>query len=377
MRPAVFVATLLFSFASLTYAKPRARDLGIPFAGEAGSKNAITDVKGVEVGFSTLVRGEGTHAVRTGVTAVFPKGKKNSKVPAATFSLNGNGEMTGTAWIEESGFLEGPVMLTNTYSVGTVRDSLRAWGEEHFPNSDPDADDAYALPVVAETWDGLLNDIKGFHVKKEDVYKALDSAKGGEVAEGAVGGGTGMVCFQFKCGTGTASRKVRAGKNDYKVGVLVQANFGRRPELAVAGVKLGSTFPDLMPVFPREKKDGSLITVVATDAPLLPSQLRRLAKRVTLGMANTGGISRNSSGDLFLAFSTVEPKAGKAGNEAWEAVPNGSMDELFRATIQATEEAIVNALVAGETMTGVDGNKVFAIPHDRLKEALRAGAPAK
>ena len=289
-----------------------------PFDGTPGKLNAITDVAGVEVGFTTLISGEGKlevgkGPVRTGVTAIIPRGHDslNDPVYAGTFSLNGNGEMTGTAWVEESGFLEGPVIITNTHSVGVARDAVIAWRLTHGA-----ADKTgywWSLPVVAETWDGWLNDINGFHVKPEDVAHALDSAKGGPVAEGSVGGGTGMICYEFKGGTGTASRVLEKKDGGYTVGALVQANCGRRPQLTIAGVPVGKEIPGS--VYPKD--NGSIIIVIATDAPLLPGQLKRLARRASLGLARTGSVSGNGSGDLFLAFSTANP--GAANPEAADA----------------------------------------------------------
>jgi D-aminopeptidase len=354
-------------------AAPRARDLGIPFEGDPGPLNAITDVRGVEVGEVTLIEGEGRLVegkgpVRTGVTAILPRGKNGSDtpVPAAVFSFNGNGEMTGAEWVEESGFLEGPVLLTNTHSVGVVRDAVVEWGITRFPGTSH-----FSLPVVAETLDGALNDVNGFHVKKEHVFRALNDATGGPVAEGNVGGGTGDCAFAFKGGTGTASRRLAATDGGFCVGILVQANFGRRAQLIIAGVPVGREITDLLPVFHKNfAHEGSILIVVATDAPLLPGQLKRLAKRATLGMARTGGISTDSSGDLFIAFSTVVPKL-IGGYHQWSALPNDRLDPLFAATVQATEEAIVNALVAAQTMQGINGNTFYAIPHDRLREVLR------
>lgn len=354
-------------------AAPRARDLGIPFEGDPGPLNAITDVRGVEVGQVTLIEGEGRLVegkgpVRTGVTAVLPRGRNGSDtpVPAAVFSLNGNGEMTGSAWVEESGFLEGPVLLTNTHSVGIVRDAVVEWGVTRFPGTSH-----FSLPVVAETWDGALNDINGFHVTQEHVFRALNGAADGPVAEGNVGGGTGNRAFGFKAGIGTASRRLAGTNGGFCVGILVQANFGRREQLIIAGVPVGREITDLLPVFHKDlEPEGSVLIVVATDAPLLPDQLKRLAKRATLGVARTGGISTNSSGDLFIAFSTVTPKFIE-GYDQWSALPNDRIDPLFAATVQATEEAIVNALVAAQTMQGINNNTFYAIPHERLREVLR------
>ena len=361
--------------------KPRARDLGIPFEGTAGPLNAITDVKGVEVGHATLISGEGklqvgAGPVRTGVTAILPRGKQSANTPVfgGWFSLNGNGEMTGTTWLEESGFLEGPVMITNTHSVGVVRDAVVAWRVKF------GAADAtgywWSLPVVAETYDGYLNDINGFHVKDRHAFEALDGARPGAVKEGNVGGGTGMICYGFKGGIGTASRKLDQAAGAYTVGVLVQANFGRRNQLRISGVPVGAEITDdrigLNEVGPRDEDVGSIIIVVATDAPLLAHQLKRLARRAALGVARTGSSSGNGSGDIFIAFSTANPEAAKqSGPVQLTMLPNDLMNPLFEATVQATEEAIVNALVAAETMTGIDNHKVVAIGHDRLKQVMR------
>jgi len=353
--------------------KPRARDLGIPFDGTPASFNAITDVAGVEVGQVTLISGDGKLVagkgpVRTGVTAVLPRGKDSSdQVFGAWFTLNGNGEMTGTTWVEESGFLEGPVMITNTHSVGTVRDAVIAWqmrkqGKTFQP---------WSLPVVAETWDGFLNDINGFHVKPDHVFQALDEASSGAVAEGNTGGGTGMVAHQFKGGTGTASRKLDAAAGNYTVGVLVQANYGGRSGLTIAGVPVGREITDLMPKeVPADT--GSIIVVIGTDAPLLPHQLKRVVKRAALGIAKNGGIGGNSSGDIFIAFSTANPGAGKEASVAnLKMLPNDRINPIFAATVQATEEAIINAMIAAETMSGVNGNTVYAVPHERLKQVMK------
>jgi D-aminopeptidase len=356
---------------------PRARDLGVPFEGTPGTLNAITDVAGVEVGFTTLIQGdgalvEGKGPVRTGVTAILPRGKtSNDPVMAGWFSLNGNGEMTGTTWVKESGFLEGPVFITNTHSVGVVRDASIAWGLKHGATLQP-----WSLPVVAETWDGALNDINGFHVKPEHVFAALDGATGGPVREGNVGGGTGMICYQFKCGTGTASRKLDANAGGHTVGVFVQANHGRRSELRIAGVPVGAEIPVAPPRPPADpvgdREMGSIIIVVATDAPLLPHQLERLARRASLGLARTGATSGNGSGDIFIAFSIANAKAAGATDVASvQMLSNDRINALFSATVQATEEAIVNALVAAETMTGANGRVVEALPHEMLKTLLK------
>ena len=351
----------------------RARDLGVPFEGVPGELNAITDVCGIEVGHTTLVEGEGKLVVgkgpvRTGVTAILPLGKSNSNtpVPAAAYSFNGNGEMTGCAWVEESGFLAGPVLLTNTHSVGVVRDAVVEWGTRRFPETEN-----FSLPVVGETWDGGLNDINGFHVRKEHVFHSLDGAKTGPVVEGNVGGGTGLRAFEFKAGIGTASRMLGKRDGSYCVGVLVQANLGRREQLMVSGVPVGREITDLRPVLHKEfEKEGSILVVIATNAPLLPHQLKRVAKRAAFGVARTGGISTNSSGDLFIAFSTAAP-ALVEGRQQWSTLRNDDIDPLLAATAQATEEAIINALVAAETMRGVDANTFYGLPHERLHEVLK------
>ncbi len=361
--------------------KPRARDLGIPFDGTPGPLNAITDVVGVEVGHVTLISGEGRletgkGPVRTGVTAVLPRGKGDlSRVFAAWFPLNGNGELTGAAWLEESGGLAGPVLLTNTESVGVVRDAAIAWRLRR-GGTGPDFSGDVSLPVVSETWDGFLNDIHGFHVKPEHAWGALDGACGGPVPEGSVGGGTGMICHRFKAGIGTASRRVRIDGADRTVGVLVQANYGTRESLRIAGVPVGREIADLRPERrkspPSEADQGSIVGIVATDAPLLPHQLKRLAKRAPLGLARMGGTGGNGSGDLFLAFSTANPEAVKtAGTASLTMLPNDRLNALFDAVVESTEEAIANALVAAEDMTGIDGNRAYAIPHGRLREAMR------
>ena len=369
----VLVAFLNTTIAQTKPAKPRARDLGIPFDGTPAALNAITDVAGVEVGQITLISGEGKLVpgkgpVRTGVTAVLTRGKNSpDQVFGAWFTLNGNGEMTGTTWVEESGFIEGPIMITNTHSVGNVRDAVIAWqmkkqGKTFQP---------WSLPIVAETWDGFLNDINGFHVKPEHVAQALDQAASGPVAEGSVGGGTGMVAHQFKAGIGTSSRQFQIDGANYTLGVLVQANYGARNSLTIAGVPVGREITDLMPK-EGPADTGSIIVVVATDAPLLPHQLKRVVKRAALGIAKNGGIGGNSSGDIFIAFSTANPGAGRETNLATvKMLANDRINPVFAATVQATEEAIINAMIAAETMTGINGNTVYAIPHERLKEVLR------
>ena len=368
----------------------RARDLGVPFEGTPGKLNSITDVPGVEVGYTTLISGEGKlevgkGPVRTGVTAILPRGHAslNDPVYAGFFSLNGIGEMTGTAWVEESGFLEGPIIITNTHSVGVARDAVIAWRVRHGA-----ADKTgywWSLPVVAETWDGWLNDINGFHVKPEHVWHALDSAHDGVIEEGSVGGGTGMICYEFKGGNGTASRKVDvrvskdASPQTFMVGVFLQANFGRRPELTIAGVPVGKEIPGEVyksasadPSFGGQES-GSCIAVVATDAPLLPNQLKRLARRVSLGLARTGTISGNGSGDLFVAFSTANPNVANPDEvtHTVQTIPNDLMDPLFGGVVQATEEAVVNALIDNRSTTGRDNHRVDALPHERLRELLK------
>ncbi len=366
-----------------TQPKPRARDLGVPLEGTPGPLNAITDVPGVEVGHTTLISGDGplqvgTGPIRTGVTAILPRGKQSADpVFAGWFSLNGNGEMTGTTWVEESGFLEGPVTITNTHSVGIVRDAVIAWKIKSLQVSvlNSFGDDFWSLPVVAETYDGFLNDINGFHVKQEHVFAALDNAQPGPVPEGNVGGGTGMICYGFKGGIGTSSRVLPPDSGGYTLGVLAQCNFGRRPHLTIAGAPVGKEIPGDLPG-PAEQSAasgdaGSVIVVLATDAPILPHQLKRLARRVSMGLARTGSVAANSSGDIFIAFSTANPGATNTPITHLEMLDNNSMTSLFDTTIQATEEAVINALVAAQTMTGRDNHRVVALPHDRLQEVLR------
>jgi len=361
--------TLMLSQFAMAQTKPRARDLGIPFEGTPGPLNAITDVKGVEVGHTTLISGTGKlevgkGPVRTGVTAIIPRGKNSlDQVFAAWFALNGNGEMTGTTWVEESGFLEGPIMITNTHSVGVARDAVIAWRVKHNMMPQP-----WALPVVAETWDGWLNDSNGFHVKPEHVFAALDNAKSGPVAEGNVGG-TGMICHGFKGGIGTSSRKLDEKSGGYVVGVLAQCNHGGRQQLHIAGVPVGLEMTDEI----LKKEDtGSIIVVVATDAPLLPHQLKRLVRRVSMGLARNGSVAGNGSGDIFIAFSTANPEAAKSSGVAkLDMLANESMNALFSATVQAVEETIVNAMIAAETMIGIDDHKAIAIPHKLLQRILK------
>jgi D-aminopeptidase len=407
VRRLLALTTLLLTITLVAHAqKPRARDLGVPFDGTPGRNNAITDVKGIEVGHTTLISGSGKLVVgkgpvRTGVTAILPRGRANSSaVFAGWFTLNGNGEMTGTTWVDDSGFLDGPVMITNTHSVGVVRDAVIAWKVKH---GSPDMEGYWwSLPVVAETWDGWLNDINGFHVHPEDAWNALDTARPGPVEEGNVGGGTGMVCNEFKGGIGTSSRVLDAKAGGYTVAVLVQCNYGRRDQLRIAGVPVGKEIPE-HPAYEDEsmwgqppsavqspaegalqqpqkplisgqtgKDVGSIIVVVATDAPLIPTQLKRVAKKVSLGLGRDGSYSGDGSGDIFIAFSTANSSAaGPSGLHQLTMLPNDSLDPIFLATVQATEEAVVNAMVAAETMKGIDDHEVIALPHDRLREVLK------
>lgn len=355
--------------------KPRARDLGVPLEGKPGPYNAITDVDGVEVGMTTLIEGE---ACRTGVTVIHPRGKAmHDPVFAGWFPFNGNGEMTGSAWVDEGGFLEGPIGITNTHNVGIVRDAIIHWQARNKALFQ-----LWSCPLVAETADGWLNDMNKFHVRAEHVFDGLDGAQGGPVREGNVGGGTGMICYEFKGGTGTSSRLLPDKFGGYRVGALVQANFGRRFQLTVAGVPVGQHITQDAFWTNGEnpfREQGSIIVIIATDAPLLPHQLKRVARRATLGLARTGCLGGNGSGDIFLAFSTANPGAarpakspeGKGGVAELRALPNEALDPLFMATAYATEEAILNALIAAETMTGRDGLTVHALPHDRMQEVLR------
>ena len=350
---------------------PRARDLGVPFDGTPGALNAITDVPGVTVGHETIIRDlRGGHTARTGVTAILPRGEGSFAEPvfAGIFSLNGNGEMTGTHWIEESGYLEGPVMITNTHSVGAVHQGVIKWRVEKAA-----ADSTgywWSLPVVAETWDGHLNDINGFHVTEKHAARALQAAKTGPVAEGNVGGGTGMICHEFKCGIGTSSRRVEAGEEDYTVGVLVQANYGARSELKIAGVPVGKHLTEDLAYDEPQGDTGSIIIVVATDAPLLPHQLKRMARRASLGLARMGSYAGNGSGDIFIAFSTAETQ-GEGAMQAAPFLANDILDPLFLATARATEEAIVNAMVAARDMTGDKGHRAVAVDHEELRAVLK------
>jgi D-aminopeptidase len=364
---------LIASALAFTQTKARARDLGVPFDGQPGPLNAITDIKGVEVGHTTLISGSGKlkigeGPVRTGVTAILPRGKESKDaVFGGWFTLNGNGEMTGTTWVEDSGFVDGPIMITNTHSVGVVRDAVIAWKVKR---GQPDMEGYWwSLPVVAETWDGYLNDINGFHVKPEHVFHALDTAHGGPVEEGSVGGGTGMICNEFKGGIGSASRVLDAKQGGYSVGVLVQCNYGDREQLRIAGVPVGREIPD-HPVWKNDT--GSIIIVVATDAPLIPTQLKRIARRASLGLGRNGSYSGDGSGDIFIAFSTANAGAANPkGIHNLKMLPNDRLDPIFLATVQATEEAVINAMVAAETMTGINDHTVIALPHDKLREVLK------
>jgi len=358
----------------------KARELGIPLDGEPGFYDAITDVPNVKVGHSTIISGSGRlevgkGPVRTGVTAILPRGHNYDPVFAGIFALNGNGEMTGSHWVEESGFLEHPILITNTHAVGVAHDALIDWiGKNRFYEPLPSGS-YWVLPVVAETYDGFLNDINGFHVKPEHVFEALDSAASGPVTQGNVGGGTGMMCHQFKGGIGTASRIVKGLPNTYTVGVLVQANYGLRRNLTIASIPVGSEITDLMPEtgMPTSEKDaGSIIVIIATDAPLLPYQLKRMARRAALGLGRMGGFAANGSGDIMLAFSTANTGSAHRDREAViRMIPNDFCDPLFEGVVQATEEAVINALLSAETMEGINGHKVYALPHDRLRDLLK------
>jgi L-aminopeptidase/D-esterase-like protein len=379
MNKFLFIGFLLLLQVSVFAQKPRARDIGIPFDGTPGKFNAITDVKGVEVGYSTIISGTGKNIrgkgpVRTGVTAILPRGRNNNPVYANWYTLNGNGEMTGTTWVTESGFLEGPVMITNTNSVGIVRDAVLKW---YVKTGWYKEDFWYTYPVVAETYDGFLNDIYGFHVKEENAWEALDNAKSGVIKEGNVGGGTGMMCLGFKGGSGSSSRVVKIKDSTYTLGVFVQSNFGRKRNLTIAGVPVGK---ELMDTLNNEFKappsyqegDGSIIVVVATDAPVLPHQLKRIVQRVSIGIGLVGGQGTNGSGDIFIAFSTANPTAFQRANfTKVEILPNDEINPLFEATIQATEEAIINAMVAAETMEGINGNKSYGLPHKLVMDVLK------
>ena len=389
IRGSALICSVLAALAQIpagAQPSPRARDLGIPFRGATpGPLNAITDVAGVEVGFTTLISGEGSLVegkgpVRTGVTAILPRGKTFDPVFAAHHVLNGNGDMTGTHWVQEGGFLETPILITNTGSVGVVRDAALGWMNRHKYFSPLGGNDWFAYPLVAETYDGMLNDMYGFHVKPEHVAGALDGARGGRVDEGNVGGGTGMSCLGFKCGTGTSSRRVVSGPTSWTLGVLVQANFGGRNQLTIAGVPVGEEIKGSEVKMAggagadagETTGRGSIIAIAATDAPLLPHQLRRIAQRISLGIGRTGGTAGNSSGDIFLAFSTANPGAfRRSGNSSIAMLSNDNLNGLLNATVDATEEAIINAMIAARTMTGINGNTIYALPHDQVRDILR------
>ena len=398
LRRSLALAFLACAVPLQAQTKPRENDLKLPIGGTPGPLDAITDVAGVEVGHTTLISGSGKLVVgqgpvRTGVTVIHPRGKRNSDpVFASWFTLNGNGEMTGTTWVQESGYLEGPIGITNTHSVGVVRDAIIKWEVTQKNVLQP-----WWLPVVAETYDGGLNDINGFHVKEEHVLAALNSATGGLPKEGVVGGGTGMTCLGFKGGIGTASRKLSPQQGGYTVGVLVQCNFGSRRDLRIAGVPVGEEITDLMPCFanndplpPNSQRghcdaegrgiaaaaevpeQGSIIVVVATDAPLLPHQLKRIATRVSLGVGREGGFGGNSSGDIFVAFSTANPRSWSSDSvTAVRMVTNDRISPLFQATVQATEAAITNAMLAAQTTTGANDLRIYALPVERMMAAMR------
>jgi len=379
MKTTILLTLLMLLFSTFPLAAQeggasRARDLGIPFDGTPGPNNAITDVPGVMVGYTTLTEGAGKlevgkGPVRTGVTVVLPAADFSNyrSFPAAVFSLNGMGEMTAGLYLQDYPLLYGPIGITNTNSVGVVRDAIGKWLFDNYSTGGL-FDFSFGLPVAAETWDGALNDINGLHVKPEHVFAALDDAKSGRIAEGNIGGGTGMVCYEFKGGTGTSSRQVRIDTMEYTLGVLVQANFGRRPSLAIAGVPVGRELTELMPELKEPvRSDGSIIVIVATNAPLLPWQLSLVAKRVSLGIARTGSYSAMGSGDIFLAFSTADTIQWNSNMDELDALLN----PIFLATVEATEEAIVNAMVAAETMQGINGNTIYALPHDELREILK------
>lgn len=364
----------------------RARQLGIPFEGTCGKYNAITDIKGVEVGFSTVIEGDpkretsyNSAFARTGVTCILPRGKRRSAVFAGRFDLNGNGELTGTHWIDDSGFLHGPIMITNTNSVGIVREATAKWMVKNdffypgFNNGHEIAGYGFFYPVVGETYDGVLNNINGFKVTEQHVYEALQSASGGAVAEGNVGGGTGMRCHGFKGGTGTASRVLPETEGGFTVGALVQANHGTREEFCIQGVHVGKKIKgyeqEITSMSPKDG-DGSIIVILATDAPVLPWQLTKMCKRIPLGIGRLGGGCQNGSGDIFLAFSTANAEAFSYDKSNIVLLSDYRMDELYKAVVQCVEEAILNAMFGAETMIGRNCNSVPAIPHDQVLDIL-------
>ncbi len=377
MKQIIITTALVTSLIINAQTKPRARDLGIPFDGTTGKNNAITDVSGIEVGYKTIIEGNGKlepgkGPVRTGVTVILPKGKTANSYPVAWYSLNGDGEMTGIANVEDYGLGYGAIGITNTNSVGTVRDAIGEWSYKKFSQGDF-IDFSFGLPIVAETWDGMLNDINGFHVKKEHVWEALEKAKSGPIEEGNVGGGTGMALYHFKGGSGTASRTFTIDGKQYTLGVFIQANFGGRSDLMISGVPVGKEIKDYKPVLnDAKRKDGSAIVFVATDAPLLPSQLKLVAKHITHGLARTGTFTNDSSGEIFLALSTAEPKLDEKGTiQTWNVLPKEKLNPIFKATVQATEEAVINTLVAADDMEGINNNKFYGIPHNILKEVMK------
>ncbi len=354
----------------------RARDL-ITFNGTPGKFNSITDIDDIEVGHSTIIKGHnklivGEGPIRTGVTIIFPRGKANFNTPvfAAYDVLNGNGEMTGTTWVEESGFLETPIGITNTHSVGIVRDSLIKWITNYSTSSNIPR---FSLPVIAETYDGVLNDINGHHISEEHVLEAINNSKQFPVEEGNIGGGTGMICHQFKGGIGTSSRTVNINGNSYSVGTLVQANYGIRKRLTINGLNIGNQLSYNLPEIQDDYTpgNGSIIVIVATNAPLLPNQLKRLARRPSLGIGNVGWIGSNGSGDIFLAFSTANINAfNRKENTSIEMLSNDMIDPLLQSVVESTEESIINALFAAKTMIGINDNKVYELPLGKLKTIL-------
>ena len=378
----LILLTLMITCGFLFGQEPRARDIGIPFDGQPGALNAITDVSGVEVGHVTLIEGHGSLKVgegpiRTGVTAILPRGRTFDPVYANWYSLNGNGEMTGTHWVTESGFLEMPILITNTHSVGIARDAMVDWQvkNNHYQGLDGLPDIFFSYPLVGETYDGVLNDINGFHVKKSHVFEAINSAKGGPVPEGNVGGGTGMNCLGFKGGVGTSSRLVEIKDETYTLAAIVQSNFGSKAHFTVAGVPVGKELLDTLNYefnFGTLNGEGSIIVIVATDAPLLPHQLKRIAQRIPIGIGLVGGYGGNASGDIFLAFSTANKGAfNRSSTVEVQSMSNDLLTPLFVATAQVVEESIINAMVAAETMVGANGSKSYAMPHDLVIDLLR------
>jgi L-aminopeptidase/D-esterase-like protein len=364
--------TIPEAWAATPSGRIRARGLKLPLEGTPGSFNAITDIDGIEVGYATLVSGtgrlvRGEGPVRTGVTAILPRGRVGATIPVAagSYSLNGNGELTGVAWVEESGQCEGPITITNTHSVGVARDACVRWLVDRHPAMSQ----LWGLPVAGETYDGELNDINGFHVTHEHVFVAIDNARGGPLELGSLGGGTGMICYDFKGGSGSSSRRVNAG-GQWTIGAFVQANFGARRELTVLGVPVGRHLPGGEV---RSMPAGSVIAIIATDAPLLPHQLKRLARRVPLGLARTGAVGHNGSGDIFLALSTANETAFASGDEPRSIafLPNAAFNPLFEAAVQVVEEAVLDAMIPNQAMTGANDLTVRALPHGELIDLLR------